>query len=255
MTSGGLNREQLAASAPGEGVHLAIAGAGTGKTRVLVERIHNLLATGAAQPGELLVLTFSRKAAEELQHRVAARSGELARGLTAGTFHSFCLSMLGQFRDEYMAAARLASFPRVLEAGERAALIRELIRARVDDFLGLPVGVIERILEELPRLKAGSREKLERTGILRALKRLDERFREEKRLRATIDFDDMMEGMIGLLEADEGVRESLRARFRFILVDEFQDTSARNLRLITLLLPPGGGNLFVVGDDWQIGRA
>ncbi len=242
----GLNPQQLAASRAAPGVDLVIAGAGTGKTKTLVERIRFLLECGAAAPEELLVLTFSRKAAEEIRERVAALGGERARGITAGTFHSFCLAMLREMQADYMARARLDAFPRTMDGEERSALLLELIRGRLEEFMGIPAAIIERLLEELPRIGKASLEKLERMGLLLRLERLRADFHAAKRERGLMDFDDMMDGMIGLLESDERVRDSLSSRFRYVFVDEFQDTSERNLRLINLILPKSNRRLFVV---------
>ena len=89
-----LNRQQYAASLPGGGVSLVIAGAGTGKTKTLVEKVKNIIASGIARPGNILILTFSRKAAEEIKDRIKSQAGESAESVTSGTFHSFCLRYL-----------------------------------------------------------------------------------------------------------------------------------------------------------------
>jgi DNA helicase II / ATP-dependent DNA helicase PcrA len=247
----GLNEQQAAAATSPGGIDLVIAGAGTGKTRTLVERIRHLLESGAATPEDLLVLTFSRKAAEEIRERVMALGGERTRGITAGTFHSFCLSMLREYQEEYRERARLDAFPRTIDGEERSALLLALIQGRLEEFKGIPAAIIGRLLDEFPHLGGVSRDKLARTGLLHRLEELRADFNKAKRERGLIDFDDMMEGMIGLLESRERVQKELSSRFKFILVDEFQDTSERNFRLVTLLLPQKDKELFVVGDDWQ----
>ncbi len=246
-----LNRQQYRASRPDGGVSLVIAGAGTGKTRTLVEKVKNIIREGNIASNRILILTFSRKAADEIKERVKSVIGEDADHITAGTFHSFCLGFLRDHDKTFLEREGFKFFPEIIDDGAREDLLHQLIENSLENFLGLPVDVVRYLLESYGRLDKKTREKLARVGISDSIAELRGLFREYKKERNCIDFQDMIDYSVRLLEENEDIRLRFIERFRYILVDEFQDTSEDNFRLIKLMLPESNPSLFVVGDDWQ----
>ncbi|MBN1496197.1 MAG: ATP-dependent helicase [Spirochaetes bacterium] len=246
-----LNREQLRASRADTGVSLVIAGAGTGKTRTLVEKATGVIRDLKMDPEGLLMLTFSRKAAGELRERVAAGAGVRARAIGVGTFHSFCLDLLRRHEAAFLEQRGASRFPAVIAAEEREAVMRGLIQRELPRFLGLPAGIVYGLASGKGPLDPWKRDRLAKTGLAAQLSLLERQFEEIKRERNLIDYDDMMECALSLLAVDARVRAEELARHRFVFVDEFQDVAEDNIRLLKLLLPDSGGNLFAVGDDWQ----
>ncbi len=246
-----LNRAQRRASRAGGGVSLIIAGAGTGKTKTLIEKIGATIKECLVAPSAILVLTFSRKAAEEIRHRVAGEIGKDAGELTAGTFHSFCLKLLRDHRESFCRMADFERFPDVLDDGHREMILRGLIKDSISDFMGMSAGVIYSLAQELETLDEKTRGRLESLGLLTRLEELNGRFSRSKRELCCIDFEDMLRFATSLLESDQPVRRAVLETYRYIFVDEFQDTSGDNFRLLRLMLPERSANLFVVGDDWQ----
>lgn len=246
-----MNRAQRRASRTGGGVNLIIAGAGTGKTKTLIEKIGNTITGGLAPPSSILVLTFSRKAAEEIRHRVGREIGPAAAALTAGTFHSFCLKLLREHRESFCRMRGFSRFPDVLDDEGREAMLRGIIRESIADFMGMPSGVIYSLAQELGALDEWSRRKLDSLGLLRRMEELNERFNRCKRERCCIDFEDMIRHATAMLGNDAALRKEMLEAYRYIFVDEFQDTSGDNFELLKLMLPERAPNLFVVGDDWQ----
>ncbi len=241
-----LNDQQYRASRASGGVSLVIAGAGTGKTRTLVEKVRNVMGEQSMEGAEFLVLTFSRKAAEELRERIG---GDLR--VTAGTFHSFCLGLLRDNADILAGMRGVAGLPKVLNEEERKSILRDLAMADLRRFRGLPARMACELPDVIDSMDARARKRLEAAGILRELELLRAEFVEYKRKRNLIDYGDMIDLATALLEGHDGVRDGVRARYRYLFVDEFQDVAPDNVRLLKLILPEGGGNLFAVGDDWQ----
>ena len=246
-----LNQEQHRASRADTGVSLVIAGAGTGKTRTLVEKASNVIRGLPMEPGHLLMLTFSRKAAGELRERVAAAAGVRMPEIAVGTFHSFCLDLLRRHETAFLNQRGCARFPAVIAGEEREAVMRGLIQRELPRFLGLPAGIVYGLMMKKRPLDPWKRDRLERTGLAAEISLLERQFAEIKRERNLIDYDDMMDSALSLLAGDAGVRGEALLRHRYLFVDEFQDVAEDNIRLLKLLLPGDGGNLFAVGDDWQ----
>lgn len=242
-----LNHEQRTAARPGRGCTLLVAGAGTGKTKTLVERVANTISEGLAGPAEVLVLTFSRKAAAEVRHRVAERLGGGPR-IWAGTFHSLGLALVKHYGDRYCAARGYGREPVVLDETGRADLLRALIVPRLDEFLGLPVGVV---IDLLDRHAAPGGPGVLPPVLAPALVSLSDEYRRAKRERCALDYEDLMRWGADLLSGDAAVRAAVQARWPFVFVDEYQDTADDTMALLRLIMPPRGGNCFAVGDDWQ----
>jgi len=245
-----LNKEQYRASRGDTGVSLVLAGAGTGKTTTLVEKVRSVMRDLRIDPEHILVLTFSRRAAEELRERIGTMCGG-GRGINAGTFHSFCFDLLRRHGAALTAAAGFSRFPSVADDESRKEIIGELIRRDLARFLGMPAGVVYDLVTGRSALGGWKRKKLDDSGLGAELALLSEEYRRTKQQRNIIDYDDMMGFAVGLLESDGAIRAEVHARCRYVFVDEFQDVSDENMRLLKLLLPERDRNLFAVGDDWQ----
>lgn len=244
----GLNKQQLKASGPERGVHLVIAGAGTGKTVTLVQKVRSVIADGTT-PEAVLVLTFSRKAAEELKERLQGTDG-VKLNVTTGTFHSYALSVLRRFAAPFTKSFGFAEFPQVIDENAQEELIGALIKERRKEFLGMPDATVRRSLYKGSWSKEDLR-KLQVTGIGKAFEELKAAYVKAKTERNLIDFDDIMNFCAELLEKEPALLNQLQSELDYILVDEYQDTSDDNFRLLWLLTNKGQKNLFVVGDDWQ----
>ena len=150
-----------------------------------------------------------------------------------------------------MKSRGFSRFPEVIDDDERKKIIRVLIYADLPRFLGMPAGVVYDLMMKQDSLDAWKRKKLDESGLGLELRNLAERFKEIKLERNIIDYDDMMDFAIAMLECKSAVRADVLSRHRYVFVDEFQDVAGDNFRLLKLILPDTGGNLFAVGDDWQ----
>ena len=221
---------------------LVLAGPGTGKTRTLVNRAVYLVSAAGEEPGAILTLTFTRKAARVMVERLARYLGESAGALRTGTFHHFCLELLrGQ--------AGQGPVPRDFSVADEARQLRALERAwnRLA-FSARPPD--ERELRFLLG-RFGAHRAQREPGQLSALQL--ELFAEYQRLlrdERAIDFDDILDLSRQLLTEDAALLAATRARWRRVLVDEFQDTDALQYQLLRLLVPEAGSS-FVVADDQQ----
>ena len=226
-----LDPDQRAAAERIDGPLLIIAGPGSGKTRTLTHRIAHLVDGGVA-PASCLAITFTRRAATEMRERLEALLPDAVPRIPIHTFHSLGLAILRQQGE----AAGLHRDFRVAGEAERAALLQEV--------LDVSRTKAERLLRAMSRAK--------RTGapvdpdLAEALARTDEAMA----LRNWIDFDDLIGRAIAALESDPGLVALYRDRFRYVSVDEFQDVDDSQVRLLSLLVPPGG-NLCVIGDPDQ----
>ncbi len=211
----------------------------------------NIISGGLASPGEILILTFSRKAAGELRERIAAGIGGDTSGLTAGTFHSFCLSLLKEYSTEFTGRFGFTRFPDVLDEESSRGLLRSILVEKLELLKGIPVPVALSLIGRIGIIDGWTREKLVKTGLLEVFTGIIEEYRLSRISRNVIDYRDMMEYATVLLRECAEVRNRVRGRYRYVLVDEFQDTSEANFNLLRLILPDDGANLFAVGDDWQ----
>lgn len=245
-----LNNEQYRASRADTGVTLVLAGAGTGKTRTLVEKVSGVMRGLRMDPERVLVLTFSRRAAEELRERIGSLC-DRGNEIVAGTFHSFCYDLLRRNGTAFMEASGFSRFPSVIGSDEGKMIMLELIRRDLGRFLGVPAGVVYDIMMSRGAFDEWKRKKLDDSGLGAELSLLAGEYREMKLKRNIIDYDDMLLRAIDLLEKNRAVRAEVLTRCRYVFVDEFQDVSDDNIRLLKLLLPDRDRNLFAVGDDWQ----
>ncbi len=244
----GLNKPQCQAVEHGEGPLLVLAGAGSGKTRVLTHRIAYLLATGAARPGEILAITFTNKAASEMRERVEALVGRSARAMWVTTFHSACARML-------RADAEKLGYSRSFTIYDESDSLRMLKRCMAE----LGVDPKRYPARSIRSQISGAKNKL--VDVSAYAQAQGSVFEEtvagvyelyEKRMLAAnaLDFDDLLVRTVNVLEISDEARERWRRTFRHVLVDEYQDTNHAQYRLLQLLVAEHG-NLMVVGDESQ----
>ena len=251
----GLNDRQREAVTHAGSPLLILAGAGSGKTRVLTHRIAYLLATGRARAGEILAITFTNKAAAEMRERVGALVGDDARRMWVSTFHSACVRLL---RYEHEAAGLSSSFT-IYDAQDSQRLIQMVLKAMdVDIKRFTPKMVAARISDAKNELIGPARyaETAGKDPVSRIV--ADAYVEYDKRMRASnaLDFDDLIMRTVDLLRENPLIAEHYHRRFRHILVDEYQDTNHAQYVLVRALVGDGKdgvepAELTVVGDSDQ----
>jgi DNA helicase-2/ATP-dependent DNA helicase PcrA len=244
----GLNDPQRRAVRHGEGPLLVIAGAGSGKTRVLTHRIAYLLATGAARPGEILAITFTNKAASEMRERVEKLVGRSARAMWVTTFHSACARML---RADAERLGYSRSFTIYDESDSLRMLKRCMAELGIDPKRYPPRSVRAQISGAKNKLIDASAFAQAQGSVFEETAAAVYELYEKRMLEANaMDFDDLLVRTVNVLEVSDEARERWRRTFRHVLVDEYQDTNHAQYRLLQLLTAEHG-NLMVVGDDDQ----
>jgi len=243
-----LNPPQREAVMTTEGPLLVLAGAGSGKTRVIAHRVAYLLMQGA-DPERILAVTFTNKAATEMRERVTALAGAPGTDVFVSTFHSFGLWLLQQ---EHAAAGLPKRFG-ICDAGDQAALVKRCMReVKVDDRSFDPRRVLFLISRAKNALKKRIAPRGEGQGDDYDLIAAEVYPRYQKALRAQrmVDFDDLIALPVELLRQDRALQAKYAARFEWLLVDEYQDTNVCQLELLKLV---GGDrrNVCAVGDDDQ----
>jgi DNA helicase II / ATP-dependent DNA helicase PcrA len=240
-----LNDPQREAVEHGDGPLLVFAGAGSGKTRVLTYRLAHLILSGKALPSQLLAVTFTNKAAGEMKQRVAALLSGEATGAWVHTFHSACLRIL---RREAPHVGLEHSFV-IYDDGDQKRLLKEILK-EVDRTGRVGVGLVRSRIEEAKRRRVPPEEMSGGARFGGAVKEAYAQY--QKRLRASqaVDFTDLLALTAELFDEHPQVLERYRERFRFLLVDEFQDTDDLQYDLVKQLAGPRK-NLCVVGDDDQ----
>jgi len=242
----GLNPEQSqAVTLPAQSA-LILAGAGSGKTRVLTTRIAHLISSGAVSPHGLLAVTFTNKAAKEMVTRLAAMLPINTRGMWIGTFHGLCNRMLrAHFRE-----ANLPQTFQILDSGDQLSAIKRVMKAQNVD----PEKFIPR---EVQNFISGSKEQGLRAHEVDAYdpftRRKVEIFAEydaQCQREGVVDFSELLLRCYELLSRNQSLREHYQDRFKHILVDEFQDTNPLQYRWLKLLAGKNNA-LFAVGDDDQ----
>ncbi|MFT8769262.1 MAG: UvrD-helicase domain-containing protein [Gluconobacter cerinus] len=247
-----LNPEQRRAIETTEGPLLILAGAGTGKTRVLTTRFAHLLLTGRAYPSQILAVTFTNKAAREMRERVGALLGEPAEGLWLGTFHAICARMLRRHA-EYVG---LTSGFNILDTDDQLRLLKQIMEPfRLDTKRWPPnqlMGIIQRWKDRgltPDRVTPAEDTDFANGQALAIYRGYQQRLRELN----TCDFGDLMLHMVEILRSQPNVLAQYHRIFRYILVDEYQDTNTIQYLWLRLLAKreQGPSNIACVGDDDQ----
>ncbi|MDH5542553.1 MAG: UvrD-helicase domain-containing protein [Nitrospinota bacterium] len=242
-----LNERQQEAVEHGEGPALIIAGAGSGKTRVITARVVRLITSGVA-PWSILCVTFTNKAAKEMRDRISGMLGINTAGLWISTFHASCLRIIKEdFRH-----LGYSAMPAVFDASDQKSLVKSIIKGMGKTDAELPAS---RVLSMISRFKNEMKgpdqmaEELLGPDSLSIAEAYRQYSNELKRNNA-VDFDDLLWHVIKLFQSQPEVLAKYRALFQYIMVDEFQDTNLVQYKIIKLL---GGEhrNVFVVGDDDQ----
>jgi DNA helicase-2/ATP-dependent DNA helicase PcrA len=234
----GLNAQQVAAVTDRGPALLIVAGAGSGKTKVLTHRIAHLLANKEAWPSQILAITFTNKAANEMKERVHSLLGNVADGMWIKTFHSACLQIL---RREASRLGHDANFS-VYDTGDTKALIKRLIRESGSDIEGLkPQSVAARISNAKNELKDAD----DFYSLIdssnpkdRAIAEIFTQYQAALRKNNAFDFDDLIAETVYLFRSFPDIAAQYQRRFRHILIDEYQDTNHAQYSLIRELTKP-----------------
>ena len=251
----GLNDRQREAVTHAGSPLLILAGAGSGKTRVLTHRIAYLLATGRARAGEILAITFTNKAAAEMRERAGALVGDVARRMWVSTFHSACVRLL---RYEHEAAGLSSSFT-IYDAQDSQRLIQMVLKAMDVDIKRFTPKMVAARISDAKNELIGPARYAETAGKDPVSRIVAEAYVEyDKRMRASnaLDFDDLIMRTVDLLRENPLIAEHYHRRFRHILVDEYQDTNHAQYVLVRALVGDGKdgvepAELTVVGDSDQ----
>jgi DNA helicase-2/ATP-dependent DNA helicase PcrA len=259
----GLNEPQREAVTHGEGPLLILAGAGSGKTRVLTHRVAFLIFTGQAHPSEILAITFTNKAAQEMRGRVEGLLGGSMRRMWLMTFHAACARIMRAHAERLGYTSRFTIYD---QADARRMVKRCIEEVGVDPKRFAPAAVHSQISQAKNKLLAAS-DCAQAIGspFEQVLAEVYQLYESELLRMNAMDFDDLLFRTVNLLELFEDVRTHYAQSFKHVLVDEYQDTNHAQYRLLQLLVGggrakpaqgepvsiPGHRNLAVVGDDSQ----
>jgi len=251
----GLNDEQLAAVTLPAVPALILAGAGSGKTRVLTTRIAWLMQTGQVSPGGVLAVTFTNKAAKEMLTRLAAMLPVAVRGMWIGTFHGLC----NRFLRAHWKLAGLAQGFQILDSADQLSAVKRVIK-------GMNLDEERFVPKQVTWFIAGSKEEGRRPRDVeirdeqtRKLVEIYQAYEEQCQREGVVDFAELLLRTYELLRDNDPLREHYQRRFRHVLVDEFQDTNRLQYAWLKMFAPPPGREatpgegqgVFAVGDDDQ----
>ncbi|GAA3699790.1 DNA helicase PcrA [Zhihengliuella alba] len=250
----GLNPEQLEAVKHSGSPLLIVAGAGSGKTRVLTHRIAYLLATGRARPHEILAITFTNKAAAEMRERISELVGEAAEKMWISTFHSSCVKIL---RREAAAVGLKSNFS-IYDAADSLRLITMIAKSLDLDPKKFAPKAIQNKISSLKNELIDDEDYISTAGqdpFSRAVSEVYSQYTQRLRQANALDFDDLIGQVVHMFRAFPAVADNYRRRFRHVMVDEYQDTNHAQYSLVRELTGPDGqtpgGELTVVGDSDQ----
>ena len=246
----GLNKEQREAVEAADGAVLVLAGAGTGKTRVLTTRLAHILATRRAWPGQILCVTFTNKAAREMKERIGALIGGVVEGMQwLGTCHSIGAKMLRRHAE----LAGLKSNFTILDTDDQLRLMKQLIEAEGVDEKRWPARALASMIDGWKNrgLRPEDVSEGEAQGYAFGKgKTLYRMYQERLKALNAADFGDLLLETLHILKTNPDILADYRDRFRYMLVDEYQDTNVVQYLWLNLLAK-GSGNVCVVGDDDQ----
>ena len=248
----GLNPEQKRAVETTEGPLLILAGAGSGKTKTLTHRIAYLIAAGMASPYNILAVTFTNKAANEMRQRVARLLGDQAenRGFMPymGTFHGICVRLLRQ-DGEHLGIPR--NFV-IYDEMDRRAAVRQVIKQLSIDEKSFPAPLVASLISGAKNemLTPEDYASLANGPAQDTAARVFPLYEKILKEASALDFDDLINRTVELLETYGVIREKWSTQFRYVMIDEYQDTNLAQYKLVKLLTNQQH-NIAVVGDDWQ----
>ncbi len=248
----GLNEEQSRAVETTEGPLLILAGAGSGKTKTLTHRIAYLLQSQKATPYNILAVTFTNKAAKEMRERVAVLLGENPDNRSfmpfMGTFHSICVRLLRQDGEQ-------AGIPKnfvIFDESDRLSAIKQACKTtHIDEKAFTPRSIGSLISNAKNDLISSADFAGIGSGpVHRAAAQIYPIYQKILKDNGALDFDDLIGRTVHLLQTQEAIKDKWREQFRYVMIDEYQDTNAAQYRLVKLLTGQHQ-NIAVVGDDWQ----
>lgn len=248
----GLNPEQRRAVETTEGPLLIQAGAGSGKTKTLTHRIAYLIAVHKATPFNILAVTFTNKAAKEMRARVAELLGENAenRGFMSymGTFHGICVRLLRK-DGEHIGIAR--SFV-IFDESDRQAAVKQVSRQLMIDEKVFPPRLLSGLISTAKNdmILPEEYSSLASSPAQQAAARIYPLYQKALKEASALDFDDLINRTVEMLQSQAEIRKKWQQQFRYIMIDEYQDTNAAQYQLVRLLTNEHE-NIAVVGDDWQ----
>ncbi|MBN2796654.1 MAG: UvrD-helicase domain-containing protein [Clostridia bacterium] len=241
-----LNDKQCQAVVTTEGPLLILAGAGSGKTRVLTHRIAYLMEEKSVYPSQILAITFTNKAAKEMKARVQSLIGDTAEGMWIGTFHSMCVRMLRRYVDEIGYGRDFV----IYDATDQKTLVKNCMKAlNINDKLTTDRSIISKISDAKNIMLTPEAFEQEHQGDFTYKNAIDVYYMYQKSLKQNnaMDFDDLILNTIEVLKQSLAAKEYFLKKFRYVLVDEYQDTNKAQYLLVKAL-SAGYGNLCVVGD-------
>ena len=244
----GLNDKQQEAVLATEGPCLVIAGAGSGKTKVLTHKIAYEIANGV-RPWNILAITFTNKAANEMKERIEKLIGDAAKDLWMGTFHSICVKILRRYIDRIGYKTDFVIF----DTSDQKTLIKECIKAlKVDDKLFTDRGILTEISNGKNEMLEPKAYGVKYAGDFRREKiaELYELYQQKLKENNALDFDDIINLTIKILTENPDVLDYYTEKFQYVLVDEYQDTNKAQFMLVSMLASKYG-NITAVGDNDQ----
>ena len=247
-----LNPEQQRAVETTEGPLLILAGAGSGKTKTLTHRIAHILESGKASQYEILAVTFTNKAAKEMRERVAHllahQQDDRAFMPYMGTFHSICVKMLRKDGEHVHVPRNFVIF----DESDKITLIKQLSRQLSIEEKQHPARTIASIISSAKNdmVDAHAYEAYAKTPTQRMAAQVYPLYQRSLRDQGALDFDDLIGKVVSLLQNNPDIQAQWQNRFKYIMIDEYQDTNAAQYSLIKLLINQNN-NICVVGDDWQ----
>ena len=244
-----LNDKQYEAVVNTEGANLVIAGAGSGKTKVLTHKIAYLIDEKNVKPWDILAITFTNKAANEMKQRVENLVGEIARDMWIGTFHSICVRILRKFIDRLGYERTFIIF----DTTDQKSLMKQVLKAKnIDDKMFSEKSVLYEISNAKNEMLEPEQYALRTNGDYRkeVISELYASYQKKLKENNALDFDDIINLTIKILEENKDVLDYYVEKFKYILVDEYQDTNKAQFKLISLLASKYG-NITVVGDNDQ----
>ena len=245
----GLNDKQYEAVVNTEGPCLVIAGAGSGKTKVLTHKIAYLIGEKGVHPWDILAITFTNKAANEMKERIEGLVGEAAKDIWMGTFHSICVRILRRFIDRIGFDSSFIIF----DTSDQKTLVKGCLKdLAIDDKMFTDRAVLSEISNAKNEMLEPEQYQARANGDFRKEKIASVYNLYQKRLRENnaIDFDDIINYTIKILMENEDVLEYYSNKFKYVLVDEYQDTNKAQFTLVTMFASKNG-NITVVGDNDQ----
>lgn len=245
----GLNDKQKEAVLATEGPCLVIAGAGSGKTKVLTHKIAYLLSEKNVKPWNILSITFTNKAANEMKQRVEKLVGEASQEMWLGTFHSICVRILRRFIDRIGFDTTFLIF----DSTDQRTLVKECIKSmRLDDKLFTDRSVLSEISNGKNDMLEPKAYQVKYNGDFRKEKigEVYELYQKKLKENNALDFDDIINYTIKILTENPDVLEYYTEKFKYVLVDEYQDTNKAQFMLVSILASKYG-NITVVGDNDQ----